>query len=123
MGKRLKTQIRCPHCSKLVGELIVGAVTIPDIKEGVSIPLRKKGRPILLRKKGRPIKYDFANMGVGDSFFVVVGDEYPKAVKDSIEAVRDSIASAYRQFIRSHAPERKFSTEMSERGVRIKRVK
>ncbi len=77
----------------------------------------EKGIPLPLPSKtGRPIIYDFGSMKVGDSFNVLIGDNYAPEV-------RGRIAAAATGYIKRHAPRSKFSTRISERGVRVWRVK
>ena len=81
--------------------------TISNIEKNVPMPPPKLGRPTI---------YAFANMEVGDSFNVFVGGDYAPDV-------RGRVAASASQFIKCHAPERKFKTRISEQGVRIWRVR
>ena len=65
---------------------------IAEIEKNVPLAPRRRGK-----QGGRPRLYNFAHMGVGDSFNVLVGDRYAPNVRSTVQSC------AY-QFRKRHAP-------------------
>jgi len=80
-----------------------------EVENGIEIPAPKRGR-------GRPPKYPWAEMEIGDSFFVEAQEGR------SIENQQRSLSASGRSYgVRKHVG-MKFRTRTVEGGVRVWRI-
>lgn len=80
-----------------------------EIKKNVPVPEKQHGG-------GRPQKYPFAEMDVGDMFFV------PCAPKDYTKT-RSAVSSSARLRVRRSLQDRQFTIRKQEGGVSVWRIK